>query len=79
MLSAVGREVLREKTPNLWELEQTLQDVLSTHYKQSEKTKQQEKNGQNTDTKGAGSQMSGITHNNTANTERIPQRFRKMA
>jgi uncharacterized protein with von Willebrand factor type A (vWA) domain len=65
LLNAIGREVLREKTPNLWELEQTLQDVMSTHYKQSEKGKQQKKNGQNTDTKGAGVQMSGmpiITH-----------------
>jgi uncharacterized protein with von Willebrand factor type A (vWA) domain len=65
LLNATGREVLREKTPNLWELEQTLQDVMSTHYKQSEKGKQQKKNGQNTDTKGAGVQMSGmpiITH-----------------
>ncbi len=53
-------KVLREKTPNLWELEQTLQDVISTHYKQTEKNKQQEKNGQNTDTKGAGIQMSGM-------------------
>jgi uncharacterized protein with von Willebrand factor type A (vWA) domain len=60
LLSAAGREVLREKTPNLWELEQTLQDVISTHYKQTEKNKQQEKNGQNTDTKGAGIQMSGM-------------------
>jgi uncharacterized protein with von Willebrand factor type A (vWA) domain len=60
LLNATGREVLREKTPNLWELEQTLQDVMSTHYKQSEKGKQQKKNGQNTDTKGAGVQMSGM-------------------
>jgi uncharacterized protein with von Willebrand factor type A (vWA) domain len=60
LLNATGREVLREKTPNLWELEQTLQDVMSTHYKQSEEGKQQKKNGQNTDTKGAGVQMSGM-------------------
>jgi uncharacterized protein with von Willebrand factor type A (vWA) domain len=60
LLNATGREVLREKTPNLWELEQTLQDVMSTHYKQSEKGKQQKKNAQNTDTKGAGVQMSGM-------------------
>jgi uncharacterized protein with von Willebrand factor type A (vWA) domain len=60
LLNATGREILREKTPNLWELEQTLQDVMSTHYKQSEKGKQQKKNGQNTDTKGAGVQMSGM-------------------
>jgi uncharacterized protein with von Willebrand factor type A (vWA) domain len=60
LLNAIGREVLREKTPNLWELEQTLQDVMSTHYKQSEKGKQQKKNGQNTDIKGAGVQMSGM-------------------
>jgi uncharacterized protein with von Willebrand factor type A (vWA) domain len=60
LLNATGREVLREKTPNLWELEQTLQDVMSTHYKQSEKGKQQKKNGQNTDNKGAGVQMSGM-------------------
>jgi uncharacterized protein with von Willebrand factor type A (vWA) domain len=60
LLNATGREVLREKTPNLWELEQTLQGVMSTHYKQSEKGKQQKKNGQNTDTKGAGVQMSGM-------------------
>jgi uncharacterized protein with von Willebrand factor type A (vWA) domain len=33
---------------------------MSTHYKQSEKGKQQKKNGQNTDTKGAGVQMSGM-------------------
>lgn len=60
LLNAVGREVLREKTPNLWELEQTLQDVMSTHYKQAKNNKQQERDGRNTDTKGVGVEMSGM-------------------
>ena len=47
LLRTIGREVLREKIPNLQELEQTLQDILTVHdsnqenhnQKQAEKSK----------------------------------------
>lgn len=43
LLEAVGREALREQTPSLHELEQTLQDVIMDyHQKQSKNNEQQE-------------------------------------
>ena len=46
LLSAIGREVLKEKTPTLEELEQTLEDVLdnSKHNQSHEYWKKQEQN-----------------------------------
>ena len=43
LLKAIGRGALREQTPSLHELEQTLQDVImDQHQKQSKSNKQQE-------------------------------------
>jgi hypothetical protein len=45
LLQAVGREALKEKTPSLQELEQTLQGVMSSLSKQQEGSLQQESSG----------------------------------
>jgi uncharacterized protein with von Willebrand factor type A (vWA) domain len=45
LLQAIGREALKEKTPSLQELEQTLQGVMSSLSKQQEGSRQQERSG----------------------------------
>src|SRR5215217_3495541 len=47
LLQAVGRESLREQTPNLQQLEQILQDVISNEPEYSDSAKQGVKKGQN--------------------------------
>src|SRR5919205_4107324 len=48
LLKTIGREVLREKTPNLQELEQLLQDISTSHDSNNNNNKshnqQQERN-----------------------------------
>ena len=41
LLKALGREALREKTPSLQELEQTLQGIMSQQEQQEQESKQQ--------------------------------------
>jgi uncharacterized protein with von Willebrand factor type A (vWA) domain len=45
LLKAIGREALKEKTPSLQELEQTLQGVMSSLSKQQELSQQQQRSG----------------------------------
>ena len=45
LLNAIGREALKEKTPSLQELEQTLQGVMSSLSKQQENRRLQESTG----------------------------------
>jgi uncharacterized protein with von Willebrand factor type A (vWA) domain len=45
LLNAIGREALKEKTPSLQELEQTLQGVMSTLSKQQENSRLQHSTG----------------------------------
>ncbi len=45
LLKAIGREALKEKTPSLQELEQTLQGVMSSLSKQQESSQQQQSSG----------------------------------
>ena len=49
LLNVVGREVLREKTPTIAELEQTLEDILATNGFEQNYGKQGQGNRQNTD------------------------------
>src|SRR3712207_2511366 len=49
LLKAIGREALKEKTPSLQELEQTLQGVMSSLSKQQELRHQQQRSGSLTD------------------------------
>ena len=61
LLKTVGREVLREKTPNLQDLEQMLQDLMSYHDNQENDNNQyKQRTEQNMDNKGIGNPASGI-------------------
>jgi uncharacterized protein with von Willebrand factor type A (vWA) domain len=51
LLKALGREVLREKTPSLQELEQTLQGVMSSTTEQQQESRQEQKPGSQADSK----------------------------
>ena len=80
LLNAIGREVLKEKTPTLEELEQTLEDVLtnSTHNQSHEYLKKQEQN--KTDfKKNKEVQTFGIPIITQANTRRLSCRVQKVA
>jgi uncharacterized protein with von Willebrand factor type A (vWA) domain len=51
LLNVIGREVLREKTPTMQELEQSLQDAISNNRHEEDYNKQQQGNQQNTKSK----------------------------
>jgi uncharacterized protein with von Willebrand factor type A (vWA) domain len=52
LLKAIGREALKEKTPSLQELEQTLQGMMSSFSKQQEGSQQQQGSGSMSDSRG---------------------------
>src|SRR5919205_2161530 len=58
LLRTIGREVLREKIPNLQELEQTLQDILAVPDSNQENHNQQQQRNQSATATGAPSQVS---------------------
>jgi uncharacterized protein with von Willebrand factor type A (vWA) domain len=60
MLKVIGREVLREKTPTLQDLERSLQDISAQQqHEQRDSTGNKETRGQETDIKGDGIPVSG--------------------
>src|SRR5215216_3984082 len=60
LLQAIGREALKEKTPSLQELEQTLQGVMSSLSKQQEGSRQQERSGSLADSRNESEDDSGM-------------------
>jgi uncharacterized protein with von Willebrand factor type A (vWA) domain len=58
LLRTIGREVLREKIPNLQELEQTLQDILAVHDSNQENHNQKQERNQSVRATGAPSHVS---------------------
>jgi uncharacterized protein with von Willebrand factor type A (vWA) domain len=60
LLKAIGREALKEKTPSLQELEQTLQGVMSSLSKQQEFSQQQQRSGSLTDSRDEGGDDYGM-------------------
>src|ERR671923_2719460 len=52
LLKTIGREALKEKTPSLQELEQTLQGMMSSFSKQQEGSQQQQGSGSMSDSRG---------------------------
>lgn len=62
MLKVIGREILREKTPTIQDLESSLQAIeQQQEHQQRDKTQNKEARGQETDIKREGRQVSG-TH-----------------
>jgi len=60
MLKVIGREVLREKTPTIQDLERSLQDISAQQqHEQRDSTGNKETRGQETDIKGDGIPVSG--------------------
>ena len=60
MLKVIGREVLREKTPTIQDLERSLQDIAAQQqHEQRDSTGNKETRGQETDIKGDGIPVSG--------------------
>lgn len=60
MLKVIGREVLREKTPTIQDLERSLQDISAQQqHEQGDSTGNKETRGQETDIKGDGTPVSG--------------------
>jgi len=60
MLKVIGREVLREKTPTIQDLERSLQDISAQQqHEQRDSTGNKETRGQETDIKGNGIPVSG--------------------
>jgi uncharacterized protein with von Willebrand factor type A (vWA) domain len=60
LLKAIGREALKEKTPSLQELEQTLQGLVSSISKQQEGSQQQQESGSVADSQGESEEDSGM-------------------
>jgi uncharacterized protein with von Willebrand factor type A (vWA) domain len=60
LLKAIGREALKEKTPSLQELEQTLQGLMSSLSKQQEGSQQQQGSGSGADPRGESGDDSGM-------------------
>ncbi|HVD20563.1 MAG TPA: VWA domain-containing protein, partial [Nitrososphaera sp.] len=60
LLQAIGREALKEKTPSLQELEQTLQGVMSSLSKEQEGSRQQERSGSLADSRNESEDDSGM-------------------
>jgi uncharacterized protein with von Willebrand factor type A (vWA) domain len=60
LLKAIGREALKEKTPSLQELEQTLQGLMSSLSKQQEGSQQQQGSGSVADSRGESEEDSGM-------------------
>ena len=58
LLKTIGREVLREKTPNLQELEQLLQDISTSHDSNHESHNQQQERNQSAKVTGIPSRIS---------------------
>jgi uncharacterized protein with von Willebrand factor type A (vWA) domain len=58
LLKTIGREVLREKIPNLQELEQSLQDISTSHDSNYESHNQQQKRNQSAKVTGIPSRIS---------------------
>jgi uncharacterized protein with von Willebrand factor type A (vWA) domain len=61
LLKAIGREALKEKTPSLQELEQTLQGLKSSRSNQQESSQQQQKPGSTSDSRGEDADNSGMS------------------
>jgi uncharacterized protein with von Willebrand factor type A (vWA) domain len=62
MLKVIGREVLREKTPTIQDLERSLQDISTRQqHEQRDSTGNKETKGLETDIKGNGIPVSGTT------------------
>jgi uncharacterized protein with von Willebrand factor type A (vWA) domain len=59
LLNVIGREVLREKTPTIQELEQSLQDVMSNNRKEEDYNDQEQENQQTTKSKTVGMCIAG--------------------
>src|SRR5918912_2680840 len=59
LLNVIGREVLREKTPTMQELEQSLQDVLSNNGHEENHSSQEQGNQQSTNNKTSGMHIAG--------------------
>ncbi|MBV9178061.1 MAG: VWA domain-containing protein [Nitrososphaeraceae archaeon] len=59
LLKTIGREVLREKVPNLQQLEQSLQDILTSHDSNHESNNQQQERNQS-------AKVTGIPSRNSA-------------
>jgi uncharacterized protein with von Willebrand factor type A (vWA) domain len=60
LLQTIGREALKEKTPNLQELEQTLQGMMSSLSKRQERDRQQERSGMVADSNNESGDESGM-------------------
>src|SRR5215217_358508 len=60
LLQAIGREALKERTPSLQELEQTLQGVMSSLSKQQEGSRRQERSGSLADSRNESEDDSGM-------------------
>src|SRR5919112_5649549 len=60
LFKAIGREALKEKTPSLQELEQTLQGVMSSLSKQQEGSQEQERSGSLANSKNESEDDSGM-------------------
>jgi uncharacterized protein with von Willebrand factor type A (vWA) domain len=60
LLKAIGREALKEKTPSLQELEQTLQGLMSSLSKQQEGSQQQQGSGSVSDSRGESGDDPGV-------------------
>ena len=60
LLKTIGREALKEKTPSLQELEQTLQGVMSSLSNQQELGQQQQRSGSLGDSKDENEDDSGM-------------------
>src|SRR5919198_632933 len=59
LLNVIGREVLREKTPSMQELEQSLQNAMSNNRHEEDYNKQEQVNQQNTKSKSVGPRIAG--------------------
>jgi uncharacterized protein with von Willebrand factor type A (vWA) domain len=60
LLKAIGREALKEKTPSLQELEQTLRGLMSSLSKQQEGSQQQQRSSSVADSSGESGDDSGM-------------------
>ncbi|MFL6339762.1 MAG: hypothetical protein ACJ718_11750, partial [Nitrososphaeraceae archaeon] len=59
LLNVIGREVLREKTPTIQELEQSLQNAMSNNRNEEDYNDQEQENQQTTKSKTVGMRIAG--------------------
>src|ERR687885_1294665 len=59
LLNIIGREVLREKTPTMQELEQSLQAVLPTNGHEENNSRQEQESQQSSNNKSSGMHIAG--------------------